>query len=58
MTQSEMIIQLLNLQTSLTDALFHILGVIHLRVAVRHRREVKARHRETEGGGIKPLTVP
>ena len=53
-----MVVDLLNLQTCLPDAVFHVLGVIHLRVAVGHGGEIEARHGQAESRRLESLTVP
>ena len=53
-----MVVNRLDLQSGFTDTSLHILGVIHLRVTVGQCREVQARHRQTQGCGLKALTVP
>ena len=54
----QMVVDLLDLQTSLTDTGLHVLRVVHLRVAVGDGREVEARHGEAEGRRLVTLTVP
>ena len=55
---SQMVVYLFYLHTCLTDAMSHVLGVIHFRVAVGNGGEVKARHGEAEGSRLEALTVP
>ena len=48
MSLSQMVVDLLNLQAGLPDAVFHVLGVIHFRVAVGHGSEIEACHGQAE----------
>ena len=53
-----MVVDMLHFQSRLTDKTRHIVGVIHLAVAVGNCGEVEARHCQTECGWLKTLTVP
>ena len=53
-----MVVDLFNLKTRLMDTSLHILGVVHLRVAVGDGCEVEACHGETEGRRLEALTIP
>ena len=49
---------LLDLQTSLTDTSLHILSVVHLRIAIGYGREIQACHRQAESRWLEALTIP
>ena len=58
MSLSQTVVDGFYLEPGQFNKLPHVVGVVHLAVAVCHCREVEAGHRETEGRGLVSLAVP